>query len=271
MANATISEAYLGGCVLQKRMIGKSGIEVSVMGLGTVKFGRNQGVKYPAAFNLPSDKELKSLLSTAVELGINLLDTAPAYGTSEERLGKSLAGKRHDWVLTTKVGEEFIQGVSHYDFTAKSVTLSVERSLQRLQTDYLDIVLVHSNGEDQRIIEQDNIFDTLAVLKRAGKIRAYGMSTKTVAGGLLTVNLADLVMVTYNPAYTNDQPVIQCAHENQKGIFIKKALASGHLHTTVADNMRYIFSEPGVTSVIVGTINQEHLRENVVSALNSIP
>lgn len=265
MANATIGEAYMGGCVLQKRIIGRSEIEVSVIGLGTVKFGRNQGVKYPAAFSLPSDIELENLLSIATELGINLLDTAPAYGVSEERLGKLLSSKRYDWILSTKVGEEFIQGVSQYDFSPQAITLSVERSLQRLQTDYLDVVLVHSNGDDQRIIEQDNVFDTLAALKQDGKIRAYGMSTKTVVGGLLTVNLADVAMVTYNATSTDDQPIIRHAHENQKGIFIKKALASGHLQSTVADHLRYVFSEPGVTSVIVGTINPEHLRENVAS------
>jgi len=248
---------------LQKRCIGNSGIEVSVIGLGTVKFGRNQGVKYPQAFAIPSDRDISNLLSVADELGVNLLDTAPAYGVSEERIGKLLQGKRHDWVISTKAGEEFADGLSVFDFSSKAITQSVERSLQRLRTDYLDIVLIHSNGEDERIIQQDNVFATLSVLKSAGKIRAYGMSTKTLAGGLLAVDEADVVMVTYNKTCVDDREVILYAHQKQKGIFIKKAFASGHIQIPVAENMQFIFSEPGVTSVIVGTINPAHLRENI--------
>jgi aryl-alcohol dehydrogenase-like predicted oxidoreductase len=248
---------------LQKRVLGQTDIEVSAIGLGTVKFGRNQGVKYPAAFSLPSDDEIKNLLSVARELNINLLDTAPAYGVSEERIGKLLQGARNDWVICTKAGEEFSDGESHYDFSKTAITQSVERSLQRLRTDYLDVVLIHSNGDDARIIEEENAFATLASLKSAGKIRAYGMSTKTVSGGMLAIDHADVAMVTYNHENVEDGAVIRHAHQQKKGIFIKKAFASGHMKMPVSECMRFIFSEPGVTSVIVGTINEKHLRENV--------
>src|SRR3990167_7608998 len=107
MAHSATGASHLGGCILQKRSLGQTGIEVSVIGLGTVKFGRNQGVKYPVSFQLPSDQELEVLVNTAFDLGMNLLDTAPAYGMSEERLGKLLQSKRPDWVISTKVGEEF--------------------------------------------------------------------------------------------------------------------------------------------------------------------
>lgn len=244
---------------MQKRRLGNTGIEVSVIGLGTVKFGRNQGVKYPHAFELPTDTQISDLLSLAKELGINLLDTAPAYGSSEERLGKLLT-QRHEWILTTKVGEEFNAGDSYFDFSPQATRNSIERSLQRLKTDYLDIVLVHSNGDDERIINQEGIFRILEDLKQQGKLRAYGMSTKTVAGGLLTLQHSDLAMVTFNPNYTDEREVLAYAHAKQKGIFIKKAFASGH---QVADNvLRYISSEPGVTSIIVGTLNPLHLRQN---------
>jgi len=256
---------------LQKRRLGKSDIEVSVIGLGTVKFGRNQGVKYPHAFQLPTDYEIENLLDCAASLGVNLLDTAPAYGTSEERLGNILGNKRQDWIITTKVGEEFIDGASHFDFSENAVKHSIERSLQRLKTDYLDIVLVHSNGDDKKIIEE-GIFSLLETYKQQGKIRAYGMSTKTIEGGLLTIDCADIAMVTYHPAYTEERAIIQYAQQKQKGIFIKKALASGHLQSLasenpVADSLRFIFAEKGVTSVIIGTINAEHLRENVKSVV----
>lgn len=244
---------------MQSRRVGKTDIFVSQIGLGTVKFGRNQGVKYPTAFELPSDQQIQALLSVARESGINLLDTAPAYGSSEERLGKALSGQRHQWVISTKVGEEFINGESTFDFSSSAIQASVERSLQRLKTDYLDIVLVHSNGLDERLIEEEHVFSTLAALKKSGKIRAFGMSTKTIAGGMLTVDLADVAMVTYNSSCTDDREIISYAHQKQKSIFVKKALGSGHLPP--ADAMQFALSQPGVTSVMVGTINVAHLQE----------
>jgi len=257
----------MGGLTLQKRRLGKSCIEVSTIGLGTVKFGRNQNVKYPYPFSLPSDYEIENLLDYAKALGINLLDTAPAYGTSEERLGKLLHGKRQEWIISTKVGEAFFEGKSYFDFSANTIRESIERSLLHLKTDYIDIALVHSNGDDQRIIEEEHIFSLLAALKKEGKIRAYGMSTKTVAGGLLAVDMADVVMVAYNPSYTEEREVINYAYQHQKGIFIKKAFASGHLpwqsSDPIAESIRFILQEPGISSVIVGTLNPSHLQHNV--------
>jgi aryl-alcohol dehydrogenase-like predicted oxidoreductase len=251
-----------------KRNLGDTGITVSPIGLGTVKWGRNQGVKYPEEFELPSDAVILDLLATAKECGINLLDTAPAYGCSEERLGKLLQGQRDQWILSTKVGEEFNAGVSHFDFSENWTRQSILRSLKRLGTDYLDIVLVHSSGEDKKIIEETPVFSVLMELKQAGWIRAFGMSTKTVDGGLLALAHSDIAMVTHNPIYTEEQPVIAYAHKHHKGIFIKKALASGHLQQIADTNpvlaaMQFIFQEPGVSSIIVGTRNPAHLKQNV--------
>jgi aryl-alcohol dehydrogenase-like predicted oxidoreductase len=257
--------------MLKKRLLGSTDIAVSNIGLGTVKFGRNQQVNYPESFSLPEDKDILNLLAIAQDLGINLLDTAPAYGSSEERLGPLLKNQRSAWVITTKVGEEFVNGASHFDFTEASVQKSIERSLKLLATDYLDFVLVHSNGEDKKIIEENAIFDTLAEIKKSGKIRAFGMSTKTVEGGMLAVDQSDVVMVTHNPVHTVEQSVIAYAAQKRKGVFIKKALASGHLQKISANDpvreaMRFIFQERGVGSVIVGTLNPKHLTHNVQCA-----
>ena len=258
---------------LTKRQLGPSGIDVSVLGLGTVKFGRNQEVKYPATFSLPSDQELVAMLDQARSLGINLLDTAPAYGSSEQRLGRLLTD-RQDWVICTKVGEEFLNGKSYYDFSETHVRHSVERSLRNLNTDYLDIVLVHSDGNDMHIIESTACLPTLMDLKEKGLIRAVGMSTKSLDGGLKAVELSDLVMVTYNPSTTDDAEVIRYANSLNKGVLIKKALNSGHVaaagENSIENNLIFALTPAGVSSVIVGTISPEHLRENVESVVRAL-
>lgn len=261
--------------MLTLRPLGQTGILVSPIGLGTVKFGRNQALKYPHEFELPSDEAIMTLLQTAQTLGINTLDTAPAYGSSELRLGKLLPGKREDWVIVSKVGEIFHEGISHYNFSHDFIVKSVEHSLKHLKTDYLDVLLIHSNGDDLKIIEQDKVFVTLEKLKQQKLIRAFGMSTKTVSGGLLTIAQADVAMVTYNPIVTEEKPIIDAAFLHNKGILIKKALASGYLNKigtadAVQTVMDFILKTQGVSSVIVGTINPVHLEENVKAAMQAI-
>ncbi len=242
-------------------------MRVSALGLGTVKLGRDQGVKYPGHFTIPDDRTATALLARARQLGINLLDTAPAYGNSEQRLGDLLGEQRGDWVICTKVGEEFEQGKSSFDFTPEHILSSVERSLKRLKTDYLDLVLVHSNGDDEAIIRNWDPLAQLAELKRRGMIRAIGMSTKTVEGGLLAASRADCVMVTYNLDYRDELPVLDYCAAHNKGVLVKKALGSGNfsrdLEDPVTANLHFILQHSAVTSIVLGTINQNHLASNV--------
>ncbi len=272
------------------RKLGSTGLRVSALGLGTVKLGRNEDVKYPADFSLPDDKSAANLLAQARELGINLLDTAPAYGNSEQRLGQLLAGQRQDWVICSKVGEEFERGQSRFDFSPDYVRASVQRSLRRLRTDVLDVVLVHSDGRDLEIIEQLGTLEALAQLKREGLLRAFGMSTKTVAGGLAAAAACDLVMVTCNLGHRAELPVLDACARLERGALVKKVLDSGHLvrhaghpdaghpdaghpdvghpdvgHTLHA-SMELVLGHAGTSAAVVGTINPAHLRINVEAA-----
>ena len=256
---------------MELRSLGSTGLRVSPLGLGTVKFGRNRGVKYPRPFELPSDREALALLESAWDLGINLLDTAPAYGESEERLGRLLRRCWRDWVIVTKVGEEFQDGASRFDFSAAATRASVERSLRRLGVEALDAVLIHSSGDDLHILEQEGVLPALLDLQRAGWVRAVGMSTKTVVGGLRAVACCDVVMATYNLFEHEDLPVIRAARAAGKGVLIKKGLRSGHLDQVagidpVWASMQLIFAESGVSSVVVGTLNPAHLRANAAAA-----
>lgn len=253
------------------RPLGSTGLTISPLGLGTVKLGRDQGVKYPSGFAIPDDAQARRLLALARELGINLIDTAPAYGVSEERLGPLLAGQRDDWVIVSKVGEEFDNGQSRFDFSAAHTRFSVDRSLARLRTDRIDLVLVHSDGNDVDILRHTEVYQTLAELKREGKILAYGLSGKTVEGGLLALQDGDCAMVTYNLNEQAERPVLDYAAAHAKGILIKKALASGHAclrpgEDPVRHSFELLFGHPGVGAAIIGTINPQHLIDNVRTA-----
>lgn len=249
------------------RPLGQSGLRVSVLGLGTVKLGRARGVKYPAPFAIPDDAAAARLIARAAELGITLIDTAPAYGASEERLGLLLAGQRDRWVLCTKAGEEFDEsrGESRFDFSPAAIAASVERSLRRLRTDRLDIVLLHSDGRDEEIIERSGALEALGVLKRRGMIGAIGVSTKTPRGAVLAAQRCDVVMLAYNPAARADEPAIEEARRRGAGVLVKKALQSGHA-ADPGESIRFALANPGVSSVVVGTIDPEHLAQNALAA-----
>lgn len=256
------------------RPLGNLGLMVSPLGLGTVKLGRDQGVKYPSGFSLPSDEEAARLLAQAQALGINLIDTAPAYGSSETRLGPLLRGQRDQWVIVSKVGEEFENGQSRHDFSAQHTRYSIERSLKRLETDRLDMVLVHSDGDDLRVLLETDVYPTLAELKQEGKILSFGFSGKTVEGGLLALQHGDCAMVTYNLNEQAEAPVIAYAAEHNKAILVKKALASGHACLAGEDPVQrsfdLVFAQTGVTSAVVGTLNPVHLAHNVQCAIKAI-
>ena len=262
----------------RRKNIAETGLAVSPLGLGTVKLGRTAGVKYPGSFKIPDDVQTLKLLSQASELGINLIDTAPAYGNSEQRLGQLLPKLNREWVIATKVGELFNADLaqSHYNFTAEFIKQSVEQSLKNLRREVLDIVLIHSDGNDQHIIEHLGVLEILNDLKQQGLIRATGMSTKTVAGGLLSLQQSDIAMVMHNSGYQDEQAVLDQAATSNKAIFIKKALNSGHLasSSSVTDSVQAsfdtIYQNSAVTSIVIGTITPSHLTSNVSKAVKAL-
>lgn len=284
--------------MMPRKRLGRTDIEVSSFGLGTVKFGRNQSLKYPETFSLPSDEQIRALLGCTRDMGVNFIDTAPAYGYSEERLGDLLWKERKDWVIATKVGEEFEaskfsdEGVSSFDFSAKHTRMSVERSLRRLRTDYLDLVLIHSDGNDLEILQNSGALHTLQQLKQEGWIRALGISSKTLEGGLAAAEVCDAVMLAYNRDYTVEKAVIDKCAQQGAAVLLKKVLASGHIchdappvsaetgnsaelfdqnqeQDPIQSALNFAYAPPGVTSAIIGTVNLQHLHANLIKALRA--
>lgn len=253
---------------MQYKKLFNTDLKLSLLGLGTVKFGRNTDVKYPNEFIIPSMNNIINLLNLAKNHGINTLDTAPAYGDSEQKLGEIFKDpnnniNRADWIIITKAGEEYKNQLSYYNFDADYIAKSIDNSLKNLNTNYIDILLIHSNGEDQKIADNDKLWDLLELRKKQGDIKSFGVSSKTLDGGLNCLKRSDLAMVTYREDYLNEKPLLDYAYQNNKNIILKKALNSGNIKTDATTNLKFCSAHPAVTSIIVGTINPEHLLHNI--------
>lgn len=245
---------------LPVRPLGHTGLDVSAIGFGSFKIGRNRGIKYPAGYELPTADECARLLEGILALGINLIDTAPAYGEAEARLGRHLSHRREEFVLCSKAGERFIDGGSYHDFNARPVRKSVEASLHRLRTDHLDLLLIHSDGNDLHILQETGTVDALLSLKEQGKTRAVGLSGKTVEGAAAALDWADVLMVEYHLNDTSHRDVMRQAHARGVGVLVKKGLAAGHL--APAEAIRFVLSESSVDSLVLGGLNLDHFRTN---------
>jgi aryl-alcohol dehydrogenase-like predicted oxidoreductase len=246
------------------RRLGNAGPPVSPIGFGAFKIVRNQKTKYGQPYELPSEAEVSRLLNGLLDLGITYFDTAPAYGLSEERIGNAIAHRRREFTLSTKVGETFEQGQSSYDFSAPAIAASVARSLRRLNTDVLDAVFLHSSGDDLEILEKTDAVPALIRLRESGAAKAIGLSAKTPQGALAALDWADCLMVEYHLQDRSHEAVIAAAAERGKGVVVKKGLSAGHLPAEEA--IRFVFANPGVSTMVVGSLSLEHMRANLAAA-----
>lgn len=254
---------------MQYRPLGNTGFSISALGFGAFKIGRNQQIKYSQAYDLPDDPTTEHLLNSILDLGINHIDTAPAYGISEARIGQFLAHRRDEFLLSTKIGETFENGQSTYDFSRTSLQSSIERSLRRLKTDVLDIVLIHSNGDDESILTETDAIEVLQTAKQAGQIRWIGHSGKTSSGIASALAWADVLMLEYHLEDRALEEVIRQAAQQEIGVIIKKGLASGHLPP--AEAIPFVLSNPGVSNLVVGGLNLKHIQANWQTAVSVNP
>lgn len=246
------------------RQLGRTGMAVSPIGFGAFKIGRNQKTNYGYTYDLPGDDEVDRLLNGILDMGVNLIDTAPAYGISETRIGNCLAHRRDEFVLSTKVGERFADGRSSYDFGKQAVRDSIHRSLANLKSDILDIVFVHSDGDDLDILDKTDVVATLDDLRSQGVIRAIGFSGKDPVAERQTLQWADVLMVEYDLENTEHGNVIREAADAGVGVVVKKGLASGALNPT--DAITFVLQNSHVDTMVVGGLNLDHFRDNCAAA-----
>jgi aryl-alcohol dehydrogenase-like predicted oxidoreductase len=156
---------------IEKHVLGKSGITVSVIGLGLWAIGADY-------WGPTDDRESLSTIDAALDMGVKLFDTADVYGAghSEELLGQAMKGRRDQFVVTTKIGWinfDGERGRSAYD-TVEKLIAGVESNLHRLQTDYIDVIQSHIDFRDPTM---EIFVQGFQKLQRDGKVRAYGVST----------------------------------------------------------------------------------------------
>lgn len=212
---------------LPTNQLGRTGIEVPILGFGAAPLGGSYGAVAPG--------EAERAVQAAIAAGMNFFDTAPYYGRgeSERALGRCLRGiPRHRYVLATKVGR---YGDDEFDFTAARVVASVEQSLVRLGTDHLDLVQCHDIEfwPLQRVV--DEALPALHELKRSGKVRAIGITGYPLAifRTVLTQTAVDVVLSYCHHTLLDNTlaTVVPWLDEQGVGVLNASPLAMGLLST----------------------------------------
>jgi len=209
---------------VKRRPLGKSGLEVSEIGLGLWAAGGNE-------WGPTDDQEIFDTIDFALDAGINFFDTADVYGMghSEELLGQAMQGRRGRFIVATKIGwRGFADGRTAYDTVEKLIT-GVESNLQRLQTDYVDIIQSHISYREPTM---EIFLEGFQRLKAAGKVRAYGVSTSDF--DYLKAFNADDACATLQVDYsilnrTSEADVLPYCQEHNIGVIVRGVLAMGIL------------------------------------------
>lgn len=214
---------------MKYRLLGRTGLNVSVIGIGTWQFGGEWGVDY-------SQGEANAVLRRGKELGINLIDTAECYGDhlSERLIGGFLKeDRREDWIVATKFGHRFKSNFSRDDLASpEAVQKQLEDSLRALQTDYVDLYQFHSLPD--RDFDNDALWTMLDKQKQAGKICCLGISiganTNIYQTDKATDYGADVIQVVYNRLDRKPEAEVFPSCERQNlGVLARVPLASGFL------------------------------------------
>ncbi|MFO0874192.1 MAG: aldo/keto reductase [Phycisphaerales bacterium] len=151
---------------IERRQFGATDMKVTVLGFGAAEIGYQQ----------VEQSVIERLLNSALDAGLNVIDTAECYAGSEESIGKAVAGRRSEFYLFTKVGH---MEPGEAGWTGASIEKSIERSLQRLKTDHVDLVQLHSCGRD--VLERGECIAALERARQAGKARYIGYSGDSTA------------------------------------------------------------------------------------------
>ena len=281
---------------MKKRELGNTGLKVSEIGFGSWQLGNTQRWK-----GATGEKAIK-LVDKGIDMGCNFFDTAPVYagGNSEKLLGKALKGKRDQVIISTKFGN-FPDGTT--DYSASLLRKSIQDSLERLQTDYVDTLLLHGPPMEDLRGEGDH-FAILNELKKEGLIKSYGASVDTSEEMIALMESTDsqVIEIMFNILYQEPKKAFDMAADKGVGLIVKVPLDSGWLtgkydenssfngvrerwseevikrraklvdkikdikkeeSSMVEEALRFILAYPEISTVIPGIRNNQQLEENL--------
>src|ERR1700729_2583242 len=285
---------------IMTRPLGRTGADVTILSYGAMELrGQPRGPEI-------TDEDADRLLNAVLDGGINLIDTSPDYGRSEELIGTYLSGRRDEFFLASKCGcplnppADATPPYAH-DYTPGNVRADVEQSLRRLRTDRLDLVQVHMSPSRATLAENHTV-GTLQDLQAEGKVRFIGMS------GILpnlpdhiAMGVFDVFQIPYSAVQRDHEELITGAADAGAGSFIRGGAArgaasedknwrtgplsqdpgvgqqnwetsgiAGLLSEAGMSNMefvlRFTLSHPGLSTTIVGTSSAAHLASNIAVA-----
>jgi aryl-alcohol dehydrogenase-like predicted oxidoreductase len=272
---------------VETRKLGKTGIEVSVLGFGGSEIG----------YERASPNSVTKLLNEALDSGLNVIDTAECYDISEELIGGAVAKRRKEYYLFTKCGHE--RGWGGADWRPESLLRTIERSLKRLKTDHLDLVQLHSCSEAE--LRRGDALEGLNRARERGHTRYIGYSGDGHAARYaLECGAFDTLQTSVSIA--DQEPLdllLPLAIERNIGVIAKRPIANvawqngnrppadsygrpywerlqklqydflrGDLKESVATALRFTLSVPGVHTAIVGTAKPGRFTENAAAVAN---
>lgn len=277
---------------MQQTILGKTGLKVSRLGAGLSEIG--------SRLTLEEEATAAQVLNTALDAGINFLDTAACYNISEELIGRTIAHRRDEYVLATKCGH--VAGDYEGEpWTAETVTHSIDRSLTRMKTDRLDLVQLHSCTVD--ILEKGEVIEALQAAQQAGKTRFIGYSGDNEnAKWAVDSGLFDTLQTSFNlvEQHARTKLFAQAKAQNM-GIITKRPIANGAWGASSSPSgyadeyfrrsqimlkegpipnapenrillaLGFTFAHPEVSTAIVGTHNPAHMESNIAMVENELP
>lgn len=225
---------------MEYRVLGKTGLKVSVFGIGSWQLSGPLEVDgSPDGFPDMGVKSVVDLIHHCGDMGINLIDTAEIYGNGEgeKRIGQALKHQRSQWIISSKFGLRVQEhGKREIDSGPATIRRSLEGSLQRLQTDCLDIFLYHCPPHPHHILEGKEVLEQL---KSEGKIRFYGISSDKIdeINSLIHHDAVDVIL-TGQSLIQYPQPILEQVAQKHLGMMTRGAFAGGLL------TGRYFQSQP---------------------------
>ena len=273
---------------MKKQKLGKTGLIATQLGFGAMEIrgGKTWGGREV------TEEQVENIINAVLDAGINFIDTSPDYGLSEDFIGKYISNRRDEFYLATKCGCHMVDKgdvveTSHI-WQPKQLEENIESSLRRMKVDYVDVWQLHNPTVED--FEKGNLLETMQKIKDSGKVRFIGVSsTSPNIEKFISLNVFDTFQIPYSAMNRGHEDAISLAAKAGGGTIIRGGVAQGEPGKSGVSTeemwgnwnkanldgllepgqsrtdfmLRFTISHPDMHTTIVGTLNPEHLAENL--------